>query len=393
MSTPTVELTVTRRRLAVGSLAGGAFGIGLTEFAPAGLLPAIGARFGVTDGTSGMVVGAYAVAVAIGAIVMSLLAARLDRAIALRLLVALFILGNLLSALAPTFGSLLLGRVIAALCHGAYMGIAVAVAADLMPRGKAQAAAATVFSGITLAIVLGLPVGTFLGQQLGWRITFGIMTGLGVLVLIALTAWVPRERGRRPSNLRAETHWLGTAQVWATLAVSVLGFGGVFGAFSYLAYTLTDVTGLAPWAVTLVLFGFGLGTAIGNLIGGGSWARRLGDRFLVGVQLGSAAIMIALGLSAQLPLCAVLGVLLLGAVGFSLTPGTQARVLGYAGGAALASSANIAALNLGNWFGASLSGMAIDAGYGATAPLFVGAALSMVGAVVAALAARRAGRR
>ena len=392
MSTPTIEVTATRRRFAVGSLAAGAFGIGLTEFAPAGLLPAIGTAFEVSDGTSGMVVGAYAVAVAIGAIVMSVLAARWDRAIALRLLVALFILGNLLSSLAPTFGLLLLGRVIAALCHGAYMGIAVAVAADLMPRGKAQAAAATVFSGITLAIVLGLPVGTFLGQRFGWRITFGIMTGLGLLVLVALIAWVPRESGRRPSDLRAQTRWLGTGQVWATLAVSVLGFAGVFGAFSYLAYTLADVTGLAPWPITLVLFGFGVGTAIGNLVGGGSWARRLGDRYLVGVQIASAVIMIALGLTAELPACAVLGVLLLGAVGFSLTPGTQARVLTHAGGAALASSANIAALNLGNWLGASLSGAAIDEGYGASAPLFVGAVLSMVGAVVAAVAARRAVR-
>ncbi|MDN5727376.1 MAG: MFS transporter, partial [Propionibacteriales bacterium] len=163
----------TSGRAGVLALALGAFSIGLTEFAPAGLLPSIATDFAVTAGVSGWVVGSYAIAVAVGAIVMSVMAAGRDRALVLRLLVGLFVIGNLLTTMAPNFGLLLTGRIVAALCHGAYMGISAAIATDLLPPEKKGSAVATVFSGITLAIVFGLPVGSFLGAQLGWRSTFG----------------------------------------------------------------------------------------------------------------------------------------------------------------------------------------------------------------------------
>lgn len=382
----------TTGRLGVLTLALGAFGIGLTEFAPAGLLPAIGTEFAVSDGTSGWTVGAYAIAVAIGAVVMSLLAAGRDRGVTLRLLVAIFVIGNLVTALAPSFPILLTGRVIAALCHGAYMGIAAATAAAMMPSERRASAVAIVFSGITLAIVLGLPVGTFLGNHFGWRTTFAVMTGLGLLVLLALFLFVPAGGADR-QDLRSELAWLGNGQVWLTLVVSTLGFGGVFGAFSYLAFTLTDTTGLGAGAVTVLLFGFGVGTFVGNLAGGSRWATRLGDRFLIASPVLVAVVMLVFALTAGSVVGATVGVLLMGAVGFSLTPRTQARILAYAEGAAFASSANIAALNLGNWIGATLSGVAIDAGWGTTAPLFVGAGLSLLAALVMLRARALASRR
>ncbi|YAL84220.1 MFS transporter [Dermacoccaceae bacterium W4C1] len=370
------------------TLALGAFAIGLTEFSPAGLLPAIADDFNISAGTSGWVVGGYALSVAIGAVVMSLLASGRDRAWALRILVAIFVLGNLISTLAGSFGLLVTGRVIAALCHGAYMGISAAMAADLMPPQRRGKAVATVFSGITLAIVLGLPVGNFLGEVVGWRLTFAVMTGLGVLVLAALFVFVPT--GERPASggLGSETQWLRSSQVWLTLVVSVLGFGGVFGAFSYLGFTLEEVTGLSPTRVTVFLFLFGAGTFIGNLVGGSDRAARLGDRYLIGATAVVALVMVAFGVLASAPIAAGIGVLAMGAVGFSVTPGTQARVLAFSDGAGFASSANIAALNLGNWIGATASGLALDAGFGGAAPLFVGAALAAAAAAVMTLAAR-----
>ncbi|MGY4720384.1 MFS transporter [Naumannella huperziae] len=363
-------------RLGILTMALGAFGIGLTEFAPAGLLPGIAAEFAVSEGTSGWVVGAYALAVAVGAIVMSLLTAGRDRASVLRLLVAVFVVGNLVTTVAPSFGLLLTGRVIAALCHGAYVGISAALAAELLPEGRKAKGVAMVFSGITLAIVLGLPIGNLLGNQFGWRATFAVMTGIGVIVLIALIAFVPTGRGA-PNDLRTETGWLRSEQVWLTLGVSVLGFGGVFGAFSYLAYTLSAVTRLGPTAIAGLLLVFGVGTFAGNLLGGSGVASRLGDRFPVIVTAVVAMIMIGFGLTAAWPIAAMIGVFAMGAVGFSLTPATQARILTWADGAGFASSANIAALNLGNWVGATLAGLALDGGHGAASPLFVGAAMTL----------------
>ncbi|NYI69729.1 DHA1 family inner membrane transport protein [Naumannella cuiyingiana] len=262
------------------------------------------------------------------------------------------------------------------MCHGAYVGISAALAAELLPEGRKAKGVAMVFSGITLAIVLGLPIGNLLGNQFGWRATFAVMTGIGVIVLIALIAFVPTGRGA-PNDLRTETGWLRSEQVWLTLGVSVLGFGGVFGAFSYLAYTLSAVTRLGPTAIAGLLLVFGVGTFAGNLLGGSGVAGRLDDRFPVIVTAVVAMIMIGFGLTAAWPIAATIGVFAMGAVGFSLTPATQARILTWADGAGFASSANIAALNLGNWVGATLAGLALDGGHGAASPLFVGAAMTL----------------
>ncbi|MDN5726702.1 MAG: MFS transporter, partial [Propionibacteriales bacterium] len=212
---------------------------------------------------------------------------------------------------------------------------------------------------------------------------------LGVLVLIALFVFVPTGTSDERRNLRSELAWLRTGQVWLTLAVSVLGFGGVFGAFSYLAFTLDDATGLGQGAITALLFLFGIGTFVGNLVGGSRWAGRLGDTFLIMVPAVVAVIMVAFAMLAGSVVAAAVGVFAMGAVGFALTPGTQARTLAHSDGAAFASSANIAALNFGNWIGATVAGVTIDAGLGATSPLMVGAGLSVLAAMVMAVAARR----
>lgn len=382
--------------LGLVALAIGGFGIGLTEFVIMGLLPDVAADFGVTEAAAGWFISGYALAVVVGALGLTAATTRLPRKPVLMGLLVLFIAGNAVSALAPTYELMMTGRVIAALCHGAFFGIGSVVAAGLVAPEKAAGAIAVMFTGLTAANVLGVPFGTFLGQEFGWRSTFWVISAIGVLALVGIATLVPSLRidGAAPS-LRRELGAFRSGQVWLSLAVTVLGFGGMFGAFTYIAYTLTEVSGFEAGAVPWLLVLFGAGLVVGNWIGG-----RLADRSIDGTLLAFlAALVVVLALFGWLaasPVATVVLLVLMGGFGFGTVPGLQSRIMRYASSApTLASGANIAAFNLGNALGAFAGGVAITAGLGYASPIMVGAVITLAALAVmtvAAVSARRSSR-
>lgn len=380
--------------LALLALAAGGFGIGLTEFVIAGLLPEVAADFAVSEAAAGWLISGYALSVAVGGVFLTMATARMRPKRVLLGLMVLFVVGNLVSALAPTYGLLMTGRVVAALCHGAFFGIGAVVAAGLVAPDRKAGAVATMFAGLTVANVLGVPFGTFLGQAYGWRSTFWAITAIGVLALVAIAALVPAAgaEDRQPTSLRTEVRAFASGQVWLSLAVTVLGFGGMFGAFTYIAYTLTGVSGFAASWVPWLLVLFGVGLFVGNLAGGRAADRDV-DRTLVVVLAGLTAVMVAFALLASSPVATVVLLVLMGGFGFATVPGLQMRIMRFAGQApTLASGANIAAFNVGNALGAWVGGMTIAAGLGYTSPIWAGAGITVLGLLVLLPAARRARR-
>ncbi len=377
------------------ALAVGGFGIGLTEFVIAGLLPEVAADFAVSEATAGWLISGYALSVAVGAIGLTAGVTRLPRKQVLLGLMLLFIAGNLLSAVAATYGVMLAGRIVAALCHGAFFGIGSVVAADLVAPDKKAGAIALMFGGLTIANVLGVPLGTLLGQQLGWRSTFWAITVIGVLAFVAIAALVPGRASSpeaAPGSLRHELRAFRHGQVWLSLAMTVLGFGGMFGAFTYIAYTLTEVSGFASGAVPWLLVLFGVGLFAGNLLGGRA-ANVSVPRTLLVVLAALTVVMVFFALTAGSQPATVVSLVLMGAFGFATVPGLQMRIMTYAGEApTLASGANIAAFNVGNALGAWLGGLTIAAGLGFTSPLWVGAGLAF-GALVVFGVAEQVARR
>ncbi|MGN7705073.1 MFS transporter [Cellulosimicrobium sp. 22601] len=396
--------------VALWALAIGGFGIGLTEFVIMGLLPEVAADFGVTESVAGYLISGYALSVAVGAIGLTAALTRVDRKKALLGLMVLFIAGNLLSAVAPTYEVMLLGRVVAALCHGAFFGIGAVVAADLVAPEKRAGAISIMFAGLTIANVLGVPFGTFLGQAAGWRATFWAITAIGVVALAGIALLVPSrvgspdgvpapdgstspgtDRASGSTGLRGELAAFRSAQVWFSIAITVLGFGGMFGAFTYIAFTLTEVGGFTTASVPWLLVLFGGGLFVGNLVGGRAADRRLGTTLVVLF----AALTVVLGvfaLTATSQVMTVVSLVLMGAFGFATVPGLQMRVMSFAQGApTLASGANIAAFNVGNALGAWIGGLTIAAGLGFTSPLWAGAAMTAVGLVVLLVAVRARG--
>ncbi|WP_069769277.1 MFS transporter [Streptomyces sp. LUP30] len=378
--------------LALLALAIGAFGIGTTEFVIMGLLPEIADDFGVSIPTAGYLVTGYALGVLFGAPVMTVLGTRISRKRMLMLLMGLFIAGNLLSAVAPVFAVMLIGRVVASLAHGAFFGIGSVVAADLVAPDKKAGAIAMMFTGLTVANVVGVPLGTLVGQNVGWRVTFAIVAALGVVGLVGIARLVPEMPRTEGVRLRHELAAFKNTQVLLAMAMTVLGFGGVFAAITYIAPMMTHVAGFADGSVTWLLVLFGLGMVGGNLIGG-----RYADRALMPmlyVSLGALAVVLALfTLTAHDKVLAAVTIALIGALGFATVPPLQKRVLDQAHGApALASAVNIGAFNLGNALSAWLGGLVIAAGLGYTAPNWVGAALAagaLALAVVSAALERR----
>ncbi|GLY17409.1 MFS transporter [Kineosporia rhizophila] len=375
--------------VALYALALGGFGIGLTEFVIAGLLPEVAADFDVSETTAGYLISGYALSVAVGGILLTALLGRLDRKKALLGLLMLFILGNGLSALAGTYEVMLAGRVVAALCHGAFFGIGAVVAADLVDEKRRAAAISVMFAGLTIANVLGVPLGTFLGQAAGWRATFWAITAIGVVALAGILALVPAHpAGARNSSVPAEFGLFRSRQVWLSMLVTVLGFGGMFGGFTYIAYTLTEVSGFSAGAVPWMLVLFGVGTFTGNLLGGRFADRDLG-RTLVVVMAALAAILALFALTAGSQAATIVVMVLMGGFGFATVPGLQMRIMNYAAHTpTLASGANIAAFNLGNAFGAWVGGVTLAAGLGYTSPLWAGAGITLAGLAVFLLAAR-----
>lgn len=379
--------------LALLALAIGAFGIGTTEFVIMGLLPDVAADFGVSIPMAGFLVTGYALGVVLGAPLMTILGTKVSRKRMLMLLMGLFIAGNVLSAVAPVFGVMLAGRVVASLAHGAFFGIGSVVAADLVAPEKKAGAIAMMFTGLTVANVVGVPLGTYVGQSAGWRATFFIVAALGVVGLLGVAKLVPEQPGPEGVRLRHELAAFRNVQVLLAMAMTVLGFGGVFAAITYITPMMTEVAGFADSSVTWLLVLFGLGMVGGNLIGG-----KFADRALMPllyVSLGALSLVLALfTLTAHNTVTAAITIVLIGALGFATVPPLQKRVLDQAAGApTLASAVNIGAFNLGNALAAWLGGMVIAAGLGYTAPNWVGAALaaSALGlAVVSHLLERRA---
>ncbi|MER5204234.1 MFS transporter [Streptomyces sp. NPDC002825] len=369
--------------LALLALAVGAFGIGTTEFVIMGLLPQIAADYGVTIPTAGLLVTGYALGVVVGAPLLTVLGTKVSRKRMLMLLMGLFVLGNLLSALAPNFGMMLTGRVVASLAHGSFFGIGSVVAAELVAPEKKAGAIATMFTGLTVANIVGVPLGTFIGQAVGWRTTFAIVAALGVIGLLGISKLVPAVPRPEGARLRGELKAFRNPQVLLAMAMTVLGFGGVFAAVTYIAPMMTHAAGYSDGAVTWLLVLFGVGMFLGNLLGG-----RFADRALMPLlyaTLGGLAVVLALfTVTAHHKVLAAITLLLVGALGFATVPPLQKRVLDQAHGApTLASAVNIGAFNLGNALAAWLGGMVIAAGFGYTSPNWVGAVLAAAALLLA----------
>ncbi|WP_426405035.1 MFS transporter [Streptomyces sp. R-07] len=373
--------------LALVALAVGAFGIGTTEFVIMGLLPGIAADYGVSIPTAGLLVTGYALGVVLGAPLLTVLGNKVSRKKMLMVLMGLFVLGNILSALAPSFGIMLTGRVIASLAHGSFFGIGSVVAAGLVAPNKKAGAIATMFTGLTVANIVGVPLGTFIGQTVGWRTTFAVVAALGVIGLLGIAKLVPAMPRPEGARLRRELTAFRNPQVLLAMAMTVLGFGGVFAAITYIAPMMTHVAGYSEGAVTWLLVLFGVGMFLGNLLGG-----RYADRALMPllyVTLGGLAVVLALfTVAAHDKVLSAIAIFLIGALGFATVPPLQKRVLDQAHGApTLASAVNIGAFNLGNAIAAWLGGLVIAAGLGWTAPDWVGALLAAGALLLAFLSA------
>ncbi|NML51789.1 MFS transporter [Streptomyces sp. R302] len=369
--------------LALLALAVGAFGIGTTEFVIMGLLPQIAGDYGVSIPTAGLLVTGYALGVVIGAPLLTVLGGRVSRKRMLMTLMGLFVAGNLVSALAPTFEVMLAGRVVASLAHGSFFGIGSVVAAGLVAPDKKAGAIATMFTGLTVANIVGVPLGTFIGQAVGWRTTFAVVAALGVVGLAGIARLVPAMPRPEGAHLHRELTAFRNPQVLLAMAMTVLGFGGVFAAITYIAPMMTETAGYSEGAVTWLLVLFGAGMFLGNLLGG-----RYADRALMPLlyaTLGGLAVVLALfTLAAHDKILAAIAVFLVGALGFATVPPLQKRVLDQAHGApTLASAVNIGAFNLGNALAAWLGGLVIAAGLGYTAPNWVGALLAATALVLA----------
>lgn len=377
--------------LALYALTAGAFGIGVTEFVIMGLLIEVGSDLGVSIPAAGMLISGYALGVVVGAPLMTVLTARWPRKTTLIVLMLIFTAGNLACALAPGYWPLMGARVITAFAHGTFFGVGSVVATSLVPSDKRASAIAIMFTGLTVANILGVPLGTWLGQAHGWRSTFWAVTAIGLLAMAVIAFFVPRDitKVEEGGNWRSDLAVLSRPQVLLGLLTTVLSWVGVFAAFTYIAPMLTEITGFPAAAVSPILLVFGAGLVAGNLAGG-----RLADRRLVPTLLGSllllAVVLAGMTVAIHDRVAAVIFAGLLGAAAFATVPPLQIWVLEKAGGAgqALASSLNIAAFNLGNAAGALLGGLVIDYGPGLGAVTLIAAIAPLLSLALAGLALR-----
>lgn len=380
------------------ALALGGFGIGLTEFVIMGLLPEVAADFQVSEATAGWLISGYALAVVVGALLLTAAVTRFERKPVLAVLMVLFIAGNLVSAVAPDYLLMMIGRIIAALAHGAFFGIGAVVAASMVAPTKKAGAIAIMFTGLTAANVLGVPFGTMLGQAAGWRSTFWAITGIGVLALVGILTLVPNTGsgqaadGSARGGLRGELRAFRSGQVWLSILVTILGYGGMFGAFTYIAFTLTEVSGFSASTVPWLLILFGVGLFIGNTVGGKAADRDVDRTLLVALAV-LVVVLVVFALTADNQPMTIASMVLLGGFGFATVPGLQMRVMKYATTApTLASGANIGAFNVGNALGAWMGGVTITAGLGYTSPIWAGAGITLLGLGVMVFAAAAAKR-
>ncbi|WP_028202064.1 MFS transporter [Paraburkholderia nodosa] len=378
------------------ALAVAAFGIGTTEFVIMGLLPDVARDLSVSIPAAGMLVSAYALGVTIGAPIVAIAIANVPRKQALMRLIGIFIVGNLLCALAPNYSILMAARIVTAFCHGAFFGIGSVVAAGLVAPNRRAQAIALMFTGLTLANVLGVPLGTALGQIAGWRTTFWAVTAIGILAAAALQVCLPAKIEMQKASLVHEFGVLKNPQVLMVLGMSVLASASLFAVFTYITPILEDVTGFSPHEVTFVLLLFGLGLTVGSTLGG-----KLADwklmRSLLTFLAMIAVVLAVFSLTMHDPIAAMATIFVWGILAFAIVPPLQILIVNRASDAPnLASTLNQGAFNLGNAGGAWIGGVAISAGAPLTALPWVGvvtafAALGLT--LVSAQIDRRARRR
>jgi DHA1 family inner membrane transport protein len=370
----------------------GAFGIGVTEFAPMGMLPGIASDLGVSIPSAGLLVSAYAMGVLIGAPLMTLATARVPRRYLLIGLMAIFTLGNLLSALATSYNTLLLARVVTSLNHGAFFGIGSIVAASVVPPDKRAGAVAAMFMGLTVATIGGVPLATWFGEMFGWRTAFWGIAGLGAVAMAALWMALPNVPAQKGDGLLAEIRVLGRRPVLEALALTVVGSSAMFTVFTYIAPILRDATQASTTFVTAMLMLFGIGLTLGN-IWGGKAADRSVQRTLVLSLSALIVVLLAFAVLMRWPLPAAAAILIWGAASFALVPPLQMRVMEAAKDAPnLASAVNIGAFNFGNAIGAALGGAVINAGLGYPAISLAGALMAVLGLVMVLGFGRRSRR-
>ena len=381
--------------VAVVALAIGGFAIGTTEFVTMGVLPDIAAGVGVDIPSAGHVISVYALGVVVGAPVIAALSARLPRRALLIGLMAAFLVGNGLTAMAPGYRTLLVARFLTGLPHGAYFGVASLVAASLVAPHLRGRAVSSVMLGLAAAMLTGVPAATWLGQQFGWRSAYWTVVVLAAMTVAAVLAVVPSSPGRSDATVRGELGALRRPQVLLTLLVGIVGFGGMFALYSYIAPVVTDVTGLSRGTVPVVLLVYGAGGVVGTVLGG-----RLADLSLFRSLVGSLVVLgvLLVGVAATSPYAAALfvGVFLVSVAASTLAICLQMRLMETAGEAQMLGAAlNHSALNLANALGAWFGGLVIAAGLGYRAPSVVGAGLAALGLLplaVSGLLRRRAGR-
>jgi len=384
------SLSKPRTPLALYALTAGAFGIGTTEFVIMGLLLQVAADLHVSIAAAGLLITGYALGVFVGAPLLTAATSRLHRKTALVALMLIFTVGNLASALAPNYTVLMIARVITSLAHGTFFGVGAVVATGLVAEDRKASAISIMFTGLTVATLLGVPAGAWLGHAYGWRATFWAVTAIGVVATAIIALLVPSDRSdTAPVLFLEELRGIAKLQVLLGLLMTVLGFAGVFTVFTYIQAILTGVTGFADSSVSPILLVFGGGLVVGNLLGG-----RLADRKLTPTLLGSLiALAIVLGamtfaLHSKPAMIVFTG--LLGIAAFATVAPLQLRVLQKAAGSgqSLASSFNIAAFNLGNAIGAWLGGVVITHGPGMTAVTWVAALVTISGLMVALVSVR-----
>ncbi len=363
------------------ALAVGGFAIGTTEFATMSLLRFFARDLQIDEPTAGHVISAYALGVVIGAPCIAVLSARMSRRTLLMILMGLFALANGASALAPSYHWMLLFRFASGLPHGAYFGIAALVAASLVPQDRRTQAVGRVLLGLTVATIVGVPLANWLGQSVGWRWSFGVVALLAMTCVLLVGLFAPRDRARADASPMRELGALARGQVWLTLLIGAIGFGGLFAVYTYLGSTLIDVTGVAPSRIPFAFAAFGVGMTLGNLL-----VPKFADRALMptaGILLIGSAVVLALYAFAARNLVLILIDVFAIGIGGALATVLQTRLMDVAGDAqSLAASLNHSAFNIANAIGPWLGGMAIAAGFGLTSTGWVGSGLALGGLVV-----------
>ncbi|WNJ82858.1 MFS transporter [Pseudomonas canadensis] len=361
------------------ALAVGAFGIGVTEFAPMGMLPTIANDLGVSIPTAGLLVSAYALGVLLGAPLMILTTGKIPRRHLLVGLMAIFTLGNVMSALATGYYDLLIARVITSLNHGAFFGVGSIVAASVVAPDKRAGAVAAMFMGLTLATIGGVPLATWFGELLGWRTAFWGIGGLGLVTMVALWFALPNLPLPKSDGVLAEIKVLGRGSVLAALALTVVGSSAMFTVFTYIAPILSNQTHASTPFITAMLVLFGVGLTLGNIWGGKAADRSI-DRTLIASLSALILVLLAFAFLMRWPIPAAVSILIWGIASFAVVPPLQMRVMEAAKDAPnLASAVNIGAFNFGNAIGAAVGGAVINAGLGYPAISLAGAAMAGLG--------------